>query len=180
MSRFDDLCEQYFRNGSDLGFPPGLELRPPTHPIPPVEPPRPRSVYIIGSLRNPNVPQIAAELRVHGHDVFDDWYAAGPRADDHWRDYEKAKGNDQVQALDGYAAKHVFEFDQHHLRRCEIAVLLYPAGKSGHLELGYCAGLGKECHIVLDNDPERYDVMLQFGKVHRSSEEFLMWAANNW
>lgn len=118
-------------------------------------------VYLIGSLRNPAVPEVAAKLRASDIDVFDDWYAAGPHADDCWRDYEKGRGHSYAEALDGYAAKHVFSFDYMHLGRCDGAVLMLPAGKSGHLELGFMAGRGKPTFILLD-EPERWDVMYQF------------------
>jgi hypothetical protein len=118
-------------------------------------------VYLIGSLRNPDVPIVAGILRDAGIDVFDDWYAAGPHADDCWRDYEGQRGRNYEEALQGYAAKHVFEFDRLHLERCDGAVLMLPAGKSGHLELGFMAGRGKPTFILLD-DPERWDVMYQF------------------
>lgn len=121
-------------------------------------------IYLIGSLRNPKVPEVAARLRRDGHDVFDDWFAAGPEADDFWRDYERGRGHSLPEALDGYAARHVFGFDRHHLDRCEAAVLLLPAGRSGHLELGYVIGAGKPGYILLEDDPERYDVMYAFAK----------------
>jgi hypothetical protein len=118
-------------------------------------------VYLIGSLRDPNVPIFAEELREHGFDVFDDWYAAGPEADDKWRDYEKARGHSYMQGLKGYAARHVFQFDYHHISRADVGLLLLPCGKSGHLELGFMLGGGKRGYILLDN-PERWDVMYQF------------------
>lgn len=121
-----------------------------------------KSIYLIGSLRNPRVPEVAALLRKARYDVFDDWYAAGPEADDKWRDYEKARGRDMTTALGGYAAQHVFNFDRQHLLRCDMAVLLLPAGKSAHLELGVVLGKEKPGFIVLDGDPERYDVMYNF------------------
>lgn len=121
-----------------------------------------RSIYLIGSLRNPEVPKIASVLRQHGHDVFDDWYAAGPEADDYWRKYEKERGNTYKQALSGYAANHVWEYDHHHLDRCDVALLQLPAGKSGHLELGYAIGKGKHGIILLDAEYDRWDVMYRF------------------
>ena len=128
-------------------------------------------VYVIGSLRNPEVPKIAQEIRKLGFDVFDDWYAAGPEADDKWRDYEKARGHSYREALKGYAADHVYKFDLRHLDECDIAVLYMPAGKSAHLELGYVIGKGKVGYIVLDN-PERWDVMYLFAHgVFNNSEE---------
>lgn len=120
-------------------------------------------IYLIGSLRNQEVPNVAQRIRETCNvEVFDDWYAAGPEADDYWRDYERQRGRSLPEALGGHAAKHVFEFDKSHLDRCDMAILLCPAGKSGHLELGYCAGIGKRTVVCLDGDPDRYDVMYGF------------------
>ncbi|OGN00629.1 MAG: hypothetical protein A3B91_02330 [Candidatus Yanofskybacteria bacterium RIFCSPHIGHO2_02_FULL_41_29] len=128
-------------------------------------------VYVIGSLRNPEVPKLSQEIRKLGFIVFDDWYAAGPEADDKWRDYEKARGHTYQEALKGLAADHVYQFDLKHLKECDIAILCLPAGKSGHLELGYVIGKGKIGYILLDN-PERWDVMYQFARgVFLSFEE---------
>ena len=121
-----------------------------------------RSLYIIGSLRNPEIPGIAYQLRDYGHDVFDDWYAAGPHADDHWKDYEVARGRSYIEALDGYPAGQVFRYDKSHLDRCQAAVLVLPAGKSGHLELGYFIGSGKPGYILLPPGNDRWDVMYRF------------------
>ena len=129
------------------------------------------SVYLIGSLRNPQVPCIARALRLYDYDVFDDWYAAGPEADDHWQRYEQGRGHSFAEALQGYAAGHVYAYDRAHLNRCDMGVLLMPAGKSAHLELGFMAGLGKRTFILLDKEPERYDVMYKFasGGVHTNT-----------
>jgi hypothetical protein len=118
-------------------------------------------IYLIGSLRNPTIPDIAQQLRTAGHEVFDDWYAAGPEADDKWRDYEKGRGHSYIEALSGLAAKHVFDFDRFHLGRASDVVLALPCGKSGHLELGWALGQGKRGYVLLDS-PERWDVMYKF------------------
>ena len=131
-------------------------------------------IYLIGSLRNPEVPKVAKILRDAGHDVFDDWYAAGPEADDHWMQYEKDRGSDFARALDGYAARHVYEYDKSHLDRCGVGVLLMPAGKSGHLELGYMIGQGKPGYILLPSEPERYDVMYNFARGVYSNVDSLL------
>ncbi len=128
-------------------------------------------VYLIGSLRNPEIPKIAQEIRKLGFEVFDDWFAAGPEADDKWRDYEKARGHTYREGLKGLAADHVYQFDKKHLDACDIAILYLPAGRSGHLELGYVIGKGKIGYIMLD-DPERWDVMYLFAHgVFQSFEE---------
>lgn len=121
-----------------------------------------KSVYLIGSLRNEKIPHVGNLLRDHGWDAFDDWYGAGHEADDKWRDYENIRGRSHQDALFGYAARHTFAFDKHHLDRCDYAVLVMPAGKSGHLELGYFVGTGKPGFIYFDTVPDRYDVMHQF------------------
>ena len=130
-------------------------------------------VYLIGSLRNPEVPQIANKIRELGFEVFDDWHAAGPEADDKWRDYEKSRGRTYKEALEGLAANHVYHFDLKHLDESDITILHLPAGKSGHLELGYAIGKGKKGYILLD-DPERWDVMYKFahGIFHSLDEMF--------
>ena len=119
-------------------------------------------VYLIGSLRNPLVPQVAAQLRAAGYSVFDDWFAAGEHADDAWRDYERGRGHTLPEALKGEAAWHIFEFDKKWLDKADVAILMLPAGKSGHLELGYVCGCGKPTFVLLDKDPDRYDVMYRF------------------
>lgn len=131
-------------------------------------------VYVIGSLRNPEVPGLAARLRGEGYEVFDDWYAAGPEADDYWQRYEVNRGHSFTGALDGYAAWHVFNYDHYHLDTSDAVVLQLPAGKSGHLEFGWAVGRGKPGFILLDKEPERFDVMYRFAtKVCNNQEELL-------
>ncbi len=122
-----------------------------------------KSIYIIGSLRNPEIPSLANDLEKLGLDVFADWHAGGPECDDYWKKYEQARGRSYGEALNGYMAKHVFEFDKLHLDRTDGVVLLAPAGKSGHLELGYTIGKGKPGFILYPEEPsERWEVMTQF------------------
>ena len=66
------------------------------------------------------------------------------------------------EALQGLAAQHIFAFDKRHIDRSDVGVLVLPAGKSGHLELGYMLGQGKQGYVLVDKDPERIDVMYQF------------------
>ena len=121
-------------------------------------------VYLIGSLRNQEIPHIADAIRKEtGLEVFDDWFSPGPEADDYWRKYEQSRGRTYKEALQGWAGKHVFEFDKHHLDTSDGAILVLPAGKSGHLELGYAIGSGKPAFVFFpDGEPERWDVMYQF------------------
>lgn len=119
------------------------------------------TIYLIGSLRNPSIPSIGQYLRQAGYDVFDDWHAAGPDADMEWKRYEQARGHTYREALDGFAAEHVFSFDLYHLNRADMGILVLPAGRSAFTEFGYLRGQGKPVYILLD-DPDRWDVMVKF------------------
>jgi hypothetical protein len=122
-------------------------------------------LYLIGSLRNPVIPVMARAIREACPDVevFDDWFAAGPLADDAWKEYEQARGRSYKAALEGYAAKHVFDFDTFHLNRATHVLLVLPAGKSGHMEAMYAKyAAGKNTAILLDPDDVRWDVMYKF------------------
>lgn len=122
-------------------------------------------LYLIGSLRNPEVPLLAERLRKRGLDIFDDWFAAGPEADDYWQKYEQARGHDYQEALQGYSANHVFEYDDAHLDDSNGGILLLPAGKSGHLELGKLVGQKKPTFIFMPTgEPERWDVMYRYAR----------------
>lgn len=134
-------------------------------------------LYLVGSLRNPRIPHIAKLLRDELNvEVFDEWWAPGKTTDEEWQAYETARGRSYLQAIGGYHAKHVFEFDKHHLDRAAAAVLAYPAGKSAHLELGYMVGRGKPGYIILDGEPERWDVMTQFATgIFDSVARFTQW-----
>lgn len=127
-------------------------------------------IYLMGSLRNPRIAKVAIALRKLGYVVYDDWYAAGREADDIWRDYELERGRTYLEALKGEHVRHVSGFDKEHLDSASIAVLLGPAGKSAHLELGIMLGQDKPGYILLDTlsskwtdtditPSERWDVM---------------------
>lgn len=133
-------------------------------------------IYLIGSMRNPRIPLIANELRKSGFDIFDDWYSPGKNADDEWQAYEQARGRTYREALAGYHAKEVFEFDYEHLNRADRAILALPAGKSAHLELGWIIGQGKPGYILMPGEPERYDIMYRFATgVTSDLEELKLW-----
>lgn len=108
------------------------------------------------------VPLLGHDLRRLGFDVFDDWYAAGEKADDSWCEYEQARGHTFSEALRGHTAQHIFKFDLQHLSSSDIGVLLMPAGKSGHIEAGFLAGNNKPVYVLLPEEPERFDVMYAF------------------
>lgn len=113
-------------------------------------------------MRNPKIPHLANDLRREGFKVFDDWYSPGKNADDEWQVYEKLRGRTFKEALDGAHAWEVFNFDKRHLDRASTAVLVAPAGKSAHIELGYIRGAGKPAFVYMEGEPDRFDVMYRF------------------
>jgi hypothetical protein len=120
-------------------------------------------IYIIGSLKHVRVHKVALDLREAGFEVFDDWHATAPDADRFWTAYERDhRGHNLRDALRGKAAQNQFQFDFKHLAACKGAVMVMPAGKSAHLELGFVRGLGKPGFILFDQDPEEFDLMYAF------------------
>ena len=131
--------------------------------FPPLVNPVHMKIYVIGALKNEYIPGIAAKLREElGCEVFDDWHAAHPRADNEWQNYERTRERSYEQALKAPAAQNVFQFDKLHLDEATHGLLVLPAGRSGHLELGYLAGRGITTAILLDDDYDRWDVMYAF------------------
>ena len=134
----------------------------------------PKSIYIIGALKNRAIMELANELRTAGFDAFDDWLTPGPEADSFLLEYEKKRGRNYKEALKGHAAQHCFTFDKKHIDRCAMAVMVMPAGKSGHLELGYVIGQGKKGYILFDQEPDRMDIMYNFATdIFFSREELI-------
>ena len=135
-------------------------------------------IYVIGSLRNPLVPEVANILRVQKYDVFDDWFAAGCRfcehsADESWRRYEEERDHSYSEALQGLAAEHIFNFDSKHLLTSDVGVMVLPAGRAAHLELGILAGRGKPVFILLSEQEDRWDIMYRWAIVCSSIPELL-------
>lgn len=122
-------------------------------------------IYVIGSLRNQKVIDVANKLRENKEfDVFDDWIAAGPEADDYWQKYENKRGHNFKQALKGRAAEHVFFYDLSYLELADFVIVVFPAGKSAMLEAGYAKACGKNVYFLMDKKTEkgRYDVMKKY------------------
>lgn len=131
-------------------------------------------LYLIGSLRNQRIPDVGIVLRKAGHEVYDSWFAGGERADDEWQRYSQRRGQTYIEALNDWAARQVFEYDLRHLQRAEAAVLVYPAGKSAHTEMGWMVGRGKPVYVLMEEEPQRWDVMMVFATgVYRTLESIL-------
>lgn len=116
-------------------------------------------VYLIGALKNKKIPEIAQQIREAGHDVYDQWWCPGEHADLNWQEYCKFRGWSYAEALNEWHAKQVFDIDKFHLDRAEAGVVVLPSGKSSMAELGYLVGRGKPVYILVNEEPDRYDIM---------------------
>jgi len=134
-----------------------------------------KSVYLISSLKNnKQVHCVHKTLEELGYEVFSDWLSAGPDADDYLRDYYRERGFNYRQIMKSYSAQQIFKYDKYHLDRCDCAIMVMPAGKSGHLELGTVIGSGKPGYILFDSEPERVDIMHGFATgIFLSMEEMI-------
>jgi len=121
-----------------------------------------KSVYLMGSLANPDIPFIGNKIRELGFEAIDDWWSPGPLADSYLKHYAKIRKLNYKQTLETYAAKHIFEFDKGLIDRADIGVLVMPGGKSAHLELGYLIGTGKPGYVLFDGIPSKIDIMYNF------------------
>lgn len=133
-----------------------------------------RKIYIIGALKNRSIMDLAERLRAQGHEVFDEWITPGPEADAFLYEYGKKRNLSYKQTLATYACRHVFEFDREHMDRCDLGIMVMPAGRSGHLELGRMLGQGKPGYILFDGEPDRMDVMYNFATDIFFTEEDLI------
>lgn len=115
------------------------------------------TVYIIGSLKNWGVIELANHLRKQfpEKEIFDSWISPGPEADDFWKKYSKMKSLSYREALKDWSATHIFEFDKFHIDRSDVVVMYMPCGKSGHLGLGYAIGQGKKCYVLFDGESKK-------------------------
>lgn len=132
-------------------------------------------IYLFGSLANPRILDLTKQLREAGHEVFSEWFASGEGADERWKDYFKQLGYSYQETLRSDFVDTAFNFDLEHMRRADVGVLVMPAGRSGHLELGWMLGQGKRGYILFpDGEPERPDLMVKLAtKVLFSIEELL-------
>lgn len=134
-------------------------------------------IYIGGSMSNrPGILAASLELRGHGLRVFNDWIMPGEETDMKWREFEEAQGNDFFTALDGKHAQDVFDFDKRNLDAAAAFLLVLPAGRSAHIELGYMSGRCKPTFVLMPEQPDRWDVMYQFATlVTPRMEDIVAW-----
>lgn len=123
-------------------------------------------IYVASSWRNKHQPGVVAALRDAGHEVYD---FKNPEPDNNgfaWKevgfDPNNFSGTDYIAALAHPVAVQGYGFDMYAMEACDACVLVLPAGRSASLELGWCAGRGKACLVVLPLDGEKFEPELMY------------------
>ena len=116
-------------------------------------------LYLIGSLSNSNIITVHKTLEGNGVECFSQWLCSGPEADSHWKAYGKAMGWSYMQTVQSDFVQTAFAFDYKHMLDADACVMVMPAGKSAHCELGWFIGKGKKAYILFDGEPDRPDLM---------------------
>jgi hypothetical protein len=113
-------------------------------------------IYVASSWRNLYQPDVVKLLRGQGHEVYD--FRNPTPGNDGFR-WSEIDGGWQEWTFERYrmALEHPiaetgFAHDMDALRWCDAAVLVMPAGKSSHLELGWAAGAKRKTAILYPVD----------------------------
>ena len=110
-------------------------------------------VYVAASWRTERQPAVVAALRGFGHEVYDfrnppngagfGWEQILPGNPRGWSSAKYLGALAHPRAVEGFNA------DLGALRAADVCVLVQPSGRSAALELGYAAGMGKRCAVLL-------------------------------
>ncbi len=133
-------------------------------------------IYLASSWRNPLQPSTVGLLREAGHQVYDfrnppnltgfHWSEVGITLPVGAADYRNA-------LLTHPRCAQGFNADFAAMRWADTGVLLLPAGRSAHLELGWMAGAGKRT-IIYTHDGEEPELMAMMAdKIVITIEELL-------
>jgi hypothetical protein len=129
-------------------------------------------VYVASSWRNQKQPQVVADLRMAGHEVYDfrnppsgtgfSWSKLDPSLPVGPADLE-LDATTIIQMLTHPIADEGFASDMEALRWCDVCVLLLPCGRSAHLEAGWAAGAGRlTVGFLSDGEPDLMWKMLDY------------------
>lgn len=134
-------------------------------------------IYVASSWRNEYYPEVVAQLREAGHDVYD--FRNPPSGDSGFKwncvseDYMDWSPEQYRDNLNHPKAVRQFGNDIEAMNSCDTCVLVLPCGRSAHTEAGWFAGKGKHTIAYI---PERQEPELMyklFDCVCSSIEELL-------
>lgn len=115
-------------------------------------------IYVASSWREELQPHVVAALRAYGHEVYDFRNPGDGNKGFSWSDIDPAweawDSDEFVKGLDHPLAAEHYKLDYDAMQWCDACVLVVPgtAGRSSHLELGWCAGAGKLTVVLLTGE----------------------------
>lgn len=110
-------------------------------------------LYVASSWRNERQPEVVAQLREAGHEVYD--FRTTGRVFLGAREGGPTEAAEIRAKLSEAAARDTFLRHWEAMVKAEACVLLGPCGRSAHLEAGYFVGAHKPLFILLsDGEPE--------------------------
>lgn len=109
-------------------------------------------IYVASSWRNKAQPYVVAELRHHGHDVYDFRNPGGRDPGFHWSeidpDWRNWTPEEFKNGLEHPLAESGFSKDFTAMMESDMCVLVCPCGRSAHLEAGYFVGADKPLFVM--------------------------------
>lgn len=141
----------------------------------------PARVYVAASWRTVRQPEVVEAIRAAGVSVYDfrnpperagfGWEQIGKG----WRSWTPAE---YMEALRHPLAEAGYNSDITALVNAYVCVLVQPSGRSAALELGYAAGMGKRCAVLLAPGQEP-ELMLKMAEYMTDSLPALVeWVRN--
>jgi hypothetical protein len=144
-------------------------------------------IYVASSWRNAVQPQVVADLRSAGHEVYD---FKNPRAGEHgfhWSEvgmpsYDRATNggvpvHEYLAGIRHPVALAGFDSDFRAMEWADRCVLVLPCGRSAHLEAGWFVGAGLRVAILLDGPLVTPELMyLMADRVLATVGEVVEWA----
>jgi len=141
----------------------------------------PARVYVAASWRTPSQPLVVQAIREAGLTVYD-FRNPPSRAGFGWEQinggWKSWTPKEYISALQHPLAVAGYDSDITALQQCYACVLVQPSGRSAALELGYAAGMGKRCAVLLASGQEP-ELMLKCAEYMSDSlPEIVSWLTN--
>lgn len=139
-------------------------------------------IYLASSWRNPYQAEVLKALRDAGHEVYDFKNPSPGNNGFSWAEidpnWQRWKFEDYRQALKTDIAQRGFTADFSAMQWADTCVLLWPAGRSAHLEYGWACGAFKRTAILAygENEPELMVMLGDF--MTKNLSTLIHWLSN--